>query len=310
MKRMRCSQCGFFLLTPSFLCPDCGQSTLKLFEESFVYKIVVVFLIVVLYGYGTYIVFTNKSGTDPEVAVGLGVIVIFTICAGIAIYLIKRLLPQYKKKTLSNMEEKIKRRMIELQNAAEKIIEIDQLLESCEHNLGDIAKETLTNANTSLSHLRIEYQSKLCEIEILRLLNRFDWIRNPMTYDRIQGLSAGLDEIQCLEQDCLRMEERWKTELQNPSPRSNECFSKLAQIPGLLSGLRESLIAGQIRKAVQEIRPLRSFNGLEGLQPQFQHQISFQEQLNALSTELQVLENENIRLKTEQEVLNTISEKI
>lgn len=310
MKRMKCSRCAFFLPTRSFLCPDCGNATIKLLEESFVYRIVVVFLVLVLYGYGTYIVFANKSGTDPEVAVGLGVIFIFAISVSIVFYFLKKVLPHYKKKTLTNMEEKIKQRMIELQNANEKITEIHQVLESCEHNLGHIAKETLANGCTSLNHLRIEYQSKLCEIEILRLLNRFDWIRNPLTYDPVQGLNAGLDEIQNLEQDCMRMEERWKSELQNSTPRSNECFARLAQIPDLLNGLRESLIAGQIRKAVQEIRPLRSFNGLEGLQPQFQHQISFQDQLNALSTELQVLENENIRLKTEQEVLNTISEKI
>jgi DNA repair exonuclease SbcCD ATPase subunit len=309
MKRMKCSECGFFLTTRSFLCPDCGRATVKLFEESFVYKTVVVFLVLVLYGYGTYIVFANKSGKDPEVAVGLGVILVFTITASVVVYLIKRLLPKYKKKTLSNMEEKIKKRMTELENATEKIGEIDQLLESCENNLGHIAKETLENANTSLNHLRIEYKSKLCEIEILRLLNRFDWIRNPLAYDPVHGLNAGLQEINTLEQDCMQMEERWKTELQNSTSRSNECFSKLSQIPDLLNGLREALIAGQIRKAVEEIRPLRSFNGLEGLQPHFQHQISFQDRLNALSTELQVLENENIRLKTEQEVLNTISEK-
>jgi hypothetical protein len=208
------------------------------------------------------------------------------------------------------MEEKIKLRMIELQEATQKINDIHQLLESCGNNLGGIARETLINATTSLNHLKIEYQSKLCEIEILRLLNRFDSIRNPLTTQSVQDLPAGLDEIQNLHQDCMRMHECWKTELQDSSPRSNECFEKLAQISNLLNGLREAMIAGQIRKAVQEIRPLRSFNGLEGLQPQFQDQMSFQDQLNTLSTELQVLENENIRLKTEQEVLNTISEKI
>ncbi|MCI0611844.1 hypothetical protein L0244_02535 [bacterium] len=268
------------------------------------------FLVLLLYGYGTYIVFTNKSGADPEVAAGLGVIFLLTICVSIAFFLIKKLLPQYKKKTLSNMEEKIRIRMIELQEATQKINEIHQLLESCEHNLGDIARETLINAGTSLNHLKIEYQSKLCEIEILRLLNRFESIRNPLTGRSIQDLPAGLDEIQNLQQDCMQIHERWKTELQNSNPRSNECFEKLAQVPNLLNGLREAMIAGQIRKAVQEIRPLRSFNGLDGLQPQFQDQISFQDQLNTLSTELQVLENENIRLKTEQEVLNTISEKV
>jgi hypothetical protein len=269
---------------------------------------VVVFLILVLYGYGTYIVFANKSGTDPEVAVGLSVIVIFSICISTAFFILRKLLPKYKKKTLSNMEEKIKRRMTELQEAAQKINEIHHLIDSCEHNLGDIARETLINASTSLSHLRIEYQSKLCEIEILRLLNRFEWIRDPLTNGSVQDLTAGLDEIHNLEQDCIQMKERWKAELQNSTTRSNECFAKLEQVPNLLNGLREALIAGQIRKAVQEIRPLRSFNGLEGLQPQFQNQMSFQDQLNALSTELQVLENENIRLKTEQEVLDTIRE--
>jgi hypothetical protein len=310
MKKMKCFHCGFFLGKRSFLCPNCGSSTIKLFEESFVYKVVVVFLVLVLYGYGTYIVFTNKSGTDPEVAVGLGVIFIFTICGSVAFYFLRKLLPQYRKKTLSNMEEKVKGRMLELNYATEKINEIRHLLETGHYSLGDIAKETLTNASTSLNHLKIEYQSKLCEIEMLRFFNRFEWIRNPLTNDSIHDLSVGLDEIEILQQDCVRMQERWKAELQNSTARTDECFARLAQIPDLLNGLREAIIAGQIRKAVQEIRPLRSFNGLEGLRPQFHDQFSFQDQLNALSTELQVLENENIRLKTEQEVLNTINENI
>lgn len=271
---------------------------------------VVVFLMLVLYVYGTYIIFENKSGMDPEVVVGLIVIFVFTICASLSFYFIRKWLPQYKKKTLRNMEEKINHRMIELSEASQRINDIHELLESWDHKLGDIARETLISARTSLTHLRIEYQSKLCEIEILRLLNRFEWIRNPLSNGSVQDITVGLNEIQDLEQDCMQMQERWKTELQNSTPRANQCFSRLAQLPNLLNGLREALIAGQIRKAVQEIRPLRSFNGLEGLPPQFPDQISFQDHLNALSTELQVLENENIRLKTEQEVINSISEKI
>jgi hypothetical protein len=265
-------------------------------------------MILIVYAYGTVLVLKGKSGDDSEVLIGLGVILTLVLLSCAVVLIMKKFIPDRRSKTLTGMEVIIQDRLEELNLAMQKLDSIRPLISNRENKVGNVAIETLENASTILNHMQQEYHTTLWKIEILRLLNRYEAVKDSINESVTVDFVSAQESIIQLNEDCTRLKQHHIDSVNGSS--SSQVIEQLKNISDLIDNLRDSVIAGQISRTVQQIHPLRSYHRLQTLKPQIESQIEFVHQFDNLTAEFGMLENENIRLKSEQEILESINENV
>jgi hypothetical protein len=287
------------------VCPDCGKEIGHLEAESVMNIAVLICVTLAVYVYGMYMSAFSRNADSWSVMLGLVVILLLVLAYALVVRCWKGHLKQLKRESLRSLEERINTRISELRRACGRTDEIRDLLAGRPERIGTVVGEALQRAAISAHGLIVQYGVKLWEIRLLRIGNRIEKLREGAL---AEDLTACLDAIRKVEDDCLELGRAWSDpETANAPASSRQCIVRLQESLKAVEALRDAFLVRQAHRAVRQIAPLDARHGMEALLPlPDSSAFSFAQQFQALSTELQRLEDENTRLKCEQEVLTTI----
>lgn len=264
----------------------------------------VIFTFAGVYLYGAIAGFSGKAGDDLNPYVGFAGIMLALAVYALSGTLFKRLLKRSGKTSLKEYESRIHRRILDLHEAVIRIEQATKLTDGGREHLGTVARKTLASARLAVERLINEYQAKLREIDLIRLVNRVEAIRHGLADLTYEQCGPALQQISEIESEGRSKLESWCVQRLEACPPGLRCRQNLGKVIDLTASLREELIARQVHLAVKDISPLGSYHQAEEVSVEVSRDLSTIYHLDTLWAELGKLENENIRLQSEQEVLN------
>lgn len=298
----KCKSCEFISATNGLFCFNCGTFLLPHPSAS---TLNVIALGIVFFG---FYAFGALAGQTKWMNLESFHVLVMAFAVGLMAYLMlfcftRRAIHNAAKKSLCGHEKRIETHLARLNESQMVLRNTGDLVKGQEEKVGLLARDTLLRAEDSIVQLKQEYQSKLWEIELIRLLNEIEGVRIGMRSDHPDRLTNAARALDAQEASAGERLQIWENDALAISKQGGACIKKLKEVIAFMNSVRQECVLQEVRNAVKGISPLDCHHDVQAISVDLPEEMTVSYRLHTLASELRSLEDENIRLKAEQSVV-------